>query len=95
MCLPLPKLACPTPRSTPSRASSALRPCGPAALSAAITARLNGDLNKALANPAVLKRMTDFGMEPLPGTPEQFRAMARAESRRWGEIIKAAGVKLD
>ena len=67
----------------------------PAGLPAAITARLNGDLNKALLNPAVVKRMTDFGMEPLPGTPEQFRAMARAESKRWGEIIKAAGVKLD
>ena len=67
----------------------------PAGLPAAITARLNGDLNKALANPAVAKRMADFGMEALPGTPEQFRAMARAESKRWGEIIKAAGVKLD
>ena len=67
----------------------------PAGLPAAITARLNGDLNKALLNPAVVKRMNDFGMEALPGTPEQFRAMARAESKRWGEIIKAAGVKLD
>ena len=67
----------------------------PAGLPAAITARLNGDLNKALANPTVVKRMQDFGMEALPGTPEQFRAMARAESKRWGEIIQAAGVKLD
>ena len=56
---------------------------------------MNTDLNKALLNPAVVKRMNDFGMEALPGTPEQFRAMARAESKRWGEIIKAAGVKLD
>lgn len=67
----------------------------PAGLPAAITARLNGDLNKALLNPAVVKRMADFGMEALPGTPEQFRAMTRSESKRWGEIIKAAGVKLD
>ena len=67
----------------------------PAGLPAAITQRLNADLNKALLNPAVVKRMTDFGMEALPGTPEQFRAMARAESKRWGEIIKTAGVKLD
>jgi len=67
----------------------------PAGLPAAITTRLNADLNKALANPAVVKRMQDFGMEALPGTPEQFRAMARAEAKRWGEIIKAAGVKLD
>ena len=67
----------------------------PAGLPAAITARLNAELNKALLNPAVVKRMTDFGMEALPGTPEQFRAMARAEAARWGEIIRAAGVKLD
>jgi tripartite-type tricarboxylate transporter receptor subunit TctC len=68
---------------------------GPAGLPASITARLNAELNKALANPAVVKRMQDFGMEALPGTPEQFRTMARSESKRWGEIIKAAGVKLD
>jgi tripartite-type tricarboxylate transporter receptor subunit TctC len=67
----------------------------PAGLPAAITARLNAELNKALLNPAVVRRMTDFGMEALPGTPEQFRAMARAEAARWGEIIRAAGVKLD
>ena len=67
----------------------------PAGLPAAITTRLNTDLNKALLNPAVVKRMNDFGMEALPGTPEQFHAMARAESKRWGAIIKAAGVKLD
>ena len=67
----------------------------PAGLPAALTARLNADLNKALANPAVVKRMQDFGMEALPGTPEQFHAMARAEAKRWGPIIKTAGVKLD
>lgn len=67
----------------------------PAGLPAAITTRLNAELNKALLNPAVVKRMNDFGMEALPGTPDQFRTMARAESKRWGEIIKAAGVKLD
>ncbi len=67
----------------------------PAGLPAALTTRLNAEINQALATPAVAKRMQDFGMEALPGTPEQFRAMARAESRRWGETIKAAGVKLD
>jgi len=68
---------------------------GPAGLPAAITQRLNAELNKALAAPAVAKRMQDFGMEPLAGTPEQFYALARAEARRWGPIIEATGVKLD
>jgi len=68
---------------------------GPKGLPANVTQRLNADLNKALASPAVVKRMQDFGMEALPGTPDQFRALARAEAKRWGEVIKAAGVKLD
>ncbi len=68
---------------------------GPAKMPPAVVQRLNAELNRALANPAVVKRMQDFGMEALPGTPEQFLAMSRAESKRWGAIIKSAGVKLD
>ena len=68
---------------------------GPAGLPDAVTARLNGELNKALVSAAVQKRAEDFGMDVLPGTPGQFRAMARAEAMRWGPIIRAAGVKLD
>ena len=68
---------------------------GPAGLPDAVTARLNGELNKALVGAAVQKRAADFGMDVLPGTPGQFRAMARAEAMRWGPIIRAAGVKLD
>ncbi|MDR0226868.1 MAG: tripartite tricarboxylate transporter substrate binding protein [Burkholderiaceae bacterium] len=68
---------------------------GPAHMPAAVVQRLNAELNKALASPPVVKRMQDFGMEALPGTPEQFLAMSRAESKRWGAIIKSAGVKLD
>ncbi|MBS7778845.1 MAG: tripartite tricarboxylate transporter substrate binding protein [Comamonas sp.] len=67
----------------------------PKGLPAPIVQRLNAELNKALASPAVAKRMQDFGMEALPGTPEQFRAMARAEAKRWGEVIQRAGIKLD
>ncbi|MFC5497057.1 Bug family tripartite tricarboxylate transporter substrate binding protein [Caenimonas terrae] len=68
---------------------------GPAALPEAIVARLNSELNKALLSAPVQKRAADYGMELLPGTPAQFKAMARAEAMRWGPIIKAAGVKLD
>ncbi|MDB5945426.1 MAG: hypothetical protein JWQ33_452 [Ramlibacter sp.] len=68
---------------------------GPAGLPEAVTARLNSELNKALASAAVQKRASDYGMEVLPGTPAQFHAMARAEALRWGPIIKTAGVKLD
>jgi tripartite-type tricarboxylate transporter receptor subunit TctC len=68
---------------------------GPAGMPPAVVARLNGELNKAFSAPAVQKRFSDFGMEEMPGTPEQFHTLARAESTRWGPVIKAAGVKLD
>ena len=68
---------------------------GPAGLPDAVVARLNSELNKALVSAVVQKRAADFGMEVLPGTPAQFKAMARAEAVRWGPIIKSAGVKLD
>ena len=68
---------------------------GPAGLPDAIVARLNSELNKTLVSAPVQKRAADFGMELLPGTPAQFKAMARAEALRWGPIIRTAGVKLD
>jgi tripartite-type tricarboxylate transporter receptor subunit TctC len=68
---------------------------GPAGMPAPVVNRLNTELNKAFSVPAVQKRFSDFGMEAMPGTPQQFAALSRAESRRWGPIIKAAGIKLD
>jgi len=68
---------------------------GPAGMPPAVVARLNGELNKAFSATAVQKRFSDFGMEEMPGTPEQFHTLARAESTRWGPVIKATGVKLD
>ncbi|MGJ7545538.1 Bug family tripartite tricarboxylate transporter substrate binding protein [Variovorax sp. LT1R16] len=68
---------------------------GPAGLPANVVSKLNGDLNKAFTTAAVQKRFADIGMEAMPGTPEQFFGLARAEARRWGPVIKAAGVKLD
>ena len=56
--------------------------------------RLNGELNKALGNSAVLERFLDLGMETLPGTPQQFHAFARSEANRWGPIIHENGISL-
>ncbi|WP_219211384.1 Bug family tripartite tricarboxylate transporter substrate binding protein [Variovorax boronicumulans] len=68
---------------------------GPAGLPANVVSKLNGDLNKAFTTAAVQKRFADIGMEAMPGTPEQFFGLARAEAKRWGPVIQAAGVKLD
>ena len=66
-----------------------------AGLPPAVVQRLNTELNRSFSTPAVIKRFADIGMEAMPGSPEQFHQLARAESRRWGPVIKAAGIKLD
>jgi len=68
---------------------------GPAGMPKEVVERLNAELHKAMKSPKVEKLFADFGFEPLPGTPEDFRKLARAESARWGQVIKTAGVKLD
>lgn len=67
----------------------------PAGLPAPVVARLNEELNKALNDPAVLKRFSEFGFEPLRGTPDDFRKLARSESARWGQVIRANNISLD
>ena len=67
---------------------------GPAGLAPEVVGKLNGAINAALKDAAVVKRMQEYGMEAQPGTPRQFFEMARAESKRWGVVIQAAGVKL-
>ncbi|MBS0403904.1 MAG: tripartite tricarboxylate transporter substrate binding protein, partial [Proteobacteria bacterium] len=68
---------------------------GPAGMPQDVVAKLNGALNAALKAPVVVQRMHDYGMEAQPGTPQQFFDMSRAEAKRWGPVIKSAGVKLD
>ena len=68
---------------------------GPAGLPTSVVTRLNQELNKALADPAVVKRFSEFGFEPVRGTPDEFRKLARSEAARWGQVIRANGVSLD
>ncbi|MFM9924080.1 tripartite tricarboxylate transporter substrate binding protein [Variovorax sp. H27-G14] len=68
---------------------------GPAGMPPEAVARLNSELHKAMKAPKVVKLFADFGFEALPGTPQDFYKLSRAESERWGQIIKTAGVKLD
>jgi len=53
-------------------------------------------VREALADPAIRKRFQDLGQE-IPAaeqqTPEALRAHHRAETDKWGPLIKAAGIK--
>lgn len=68
---------------------------GPANMPAEVIKRLNADLQRALRSPEIVKAFDTLGVEPVPGTPEEFRSTARALSAHWGQVIRTSGVRLD
>jgi tripartite-type tricarboxylate transporter receptor subunit TctC len=64
----------------------------PARTPVAIITRLNTALNRALADPGVIQRLLDQGVEATPGTPAAFRELIVAETGRWRMVIKRAGI---
>jgi tripartite-type tricarboxylate transporter receptor subunit TctC len=57
--------------------------------------RLNAELNKVLAAPELRQRFQDLAASPEPGTPDQMRSFAVAETQRWREVVKASGAKAE
>jgi len=67
----------------------------PSGVPKAIVTRLNAEVNKALAAPAVSERLTDLGLQIVGGTPEGFAGHIKREAARWADVVKRAGVKVD
>jgi tripartite-type tricarboxylate transporter receptor subunit TctC len=68
---------------------------GPPGLPKEIVAKLNGEINKILADPDIRKRLQEIGAEPAPGTPEQLGQHLRAEIDKWGKVIRDGNIKLE
>jgi tripartite-type tricarboxylate transporter receptor subunit TctC len=58
-------------------------------------ARLNREINKALALPQVKARFLDVGGEAAPMSPAEFKAVARGEAKVFGQVIRERGIRLD
>lgn len=67
----------------------------PANTPAAIIERLNREIVAALAVPEIRERALAAGVEPLSNTPQEFAAMIREEIRKWAQVIRSAGIKLE
>ena len=68
---------------------------GPANLPKEVVAKLNADINKALQDPALQKKLGDQGADVAGSTPEQFGKLIRDDMTRWGKIVKDSGAKID
>jgi tripartite-type tricarboxylate transporter receptor subunit TctC len=67
----------------------------PARTPAPVTAMLHEAAAKALRDPELQRTYAEQGARPVGNTPEEFRAFITAETARWGEIGRRAGVTMD
>ncbi|HRM48054.1 MAG TPA: tripartite tricarboxylate transporter substrate binding protein [Alicycliphilus sp.] len=65
----------------------------PSTTPAEIVTRLNTAVREVLAMPEVKARFDALGSEIVGSQPDEFRKRLAAESARWAETIKAAGIK--
>ena len=59
----------------------------------AVIAKLNAELTKVMQSQDMRKALLAQGVEARTSTPEQFGAMIRSETAKWGKIIADAGIK--
>jgi tripartite-type tricarboxylate transporter receptor subunit TctC len=58
-----------------------------------VVAKLNAEMNKALAAPDVRQKLLGSGIEPAGGSPQQFTDFIQSEMTKWGNVAKAAGIQ--
>ncbi len=60
-----------------------------------VVAKLNREINEALADPKMKARLAELGGDPIAGTPAEFWAIHTAETEKWAKVVKASGAKVD
>jgi tripartite-type tricarboxylate transporter receptor subunit TctC len=58
-----------------------------------VVAKLNEAADKAMQSPELLDRFAKLDLTPGGGTPAEMGAFVKQETQRWGEVIRAAGIK--
>jgi tripartite-type tricarboxylate transporter receptor subunit TctC len=58
-----------------------------------IVAKLNAAANTALRSPDLMARFDELSIGPGGGTPAQLADLIKEETRRWGEVIRSAGIQ--
>ncbi len=67
----------------------------PAGTPIEIVVRLNAEIGKALADPAIRERYAQAALEPVGGTPEAFAQLVRDDHAKYGRLIRELGIKVD
>jgi tripartite-type tricarboxylate transporter receptor subunit TctC len=60
---------------------------------AEVIAKLNSEINAALADPRLKARLSDLGAELTPMTTADFGKLITDETEKWGKVVRAANIK--
>jgi tripartite-type tricarboxylate transporter receptor subunit TctC len=55
--------------------------------------RLHAAYTKAMADPAIRRRIVEVGAEPAVSTPSALRDFMQVEAKKWEDIIRANNIK--
>jgi len=66
---------------------------GPAKMPAALVAKLNSEIGKAVNAPEVRDKLLAAGLDVAGGPPERLGAHMRAEYTKWTTVVKQAGIR--
>jgi tripartite-type tricarboxylate transporter receptor subunit TctC len=65
----------------------------PAGTPAEIVGKLSAAINEALGDNDVTKPLHTAGLDVKGGTPEQFGAFIAGETKKWNDVVTAAGLR--
>ncbi|HSD99701.1 MAG TPA: tripartite tricarboxylate transporter substrate binding protein [Burkholderiales bacterium] len=67
----------------------------PAGLPVPVLDRVRRETGTMLADPATRERVRGIALDPFPSTPQQFAAYVRSEYKKYGEVVRGAGIRID
>jgi tripartite-type tricarboxylate transporter receptor subunit TctC len=62
---------------------------------APIVAKLNAAINEVLKAPEMQSHLSSMHLQAVGGTPQRMAEIVRADTQRWGDVIRAANVTIE
>jgi tripartite-type tricarboxylate transporter receptor subunit TctC len=67
----------------------------PAKVNPEIIERINAEVVKFMRSPEIVSQLNKLGLDPAANSPAEFAKFVRAETEKWGRVIKAANIRAE
>jgi tripartite-type tricarboxylate transporter receptor subunit TctC len=68
---------------------------GPGTMNDALRQKISADIQKIVAEPAMMQRLRDMGGEVNNSSPEAFQKVIASEVKNWSEAVRLSGARID